>query len=128
MCQRCVGVKVDTQIGAASARQFSVTSEEVNGTTVLICNGRLTIGVADDFKAKVKSLFSDGKPVILDLSAVTQMDSSGLGALVSLWVSSRSGSSPLHFYNLSAPVKRLLGTTHVLKAFESCGSHLTRLP
>ncbi len=76
----------------------------------------------------MKAFFAEGKPVILDLSSVQQMDSSGLGALVSLWVSSRSANCPLRLYNLSAPVKRLLGTTHVLKAFESCGSHLTKLP
>jgi len=111
-----------------TARPFGVTSEEVNGATLLVCTGRLTMEATDHFKEQVKARFSDGKPVILDLSGVSHIDSSGLGALVSLWVSSKSARCQLQFYNLSAPVKRLLGTTHVLKAFESCGSHLTRLP
>ena len=84
--------------------------------------------ITERFKGEVKARFAAGKPVILDLSSVQQMDSSGLGALVSLWVSSKTASCPLQLFNLSAPVKRLLGTTHVLKAFESCGSHLTKLP
>jgi len=117
-----------TQSATASVRQFTVTSEEVNGSTVLVCKGRLTMEVTDKFKSQVKALFLAGKPVILDLSSIQQMDSSGLGALVSLLVSSKTASCPLQLYNLSAPVKRLLGTTHVLKAFESCGSHLTKLP
>jgi anti-anti-sigma factor len=107
---------------------LTLSTEEVNGSTVLVCKGRLTMEVTDKFKSQVKALFSAGKPVILDLSNIQQMDSSGLGALVSLWVSSKTANCPLQLYNLSAPVKRLLGTTHVLKAFESCGSHLTRLP
>ena len=112
----------------ASSSQFKLTSEEVNGATVLLCRGRLTMDVAQDFKLRVKALFEKGKPIVLDMSGVNQMDSSGLGAVVSLWVTSKSSSCPLQFYNLSAPVKRLLGTTQVLKAFEACGSHLTKLP
>ncbi|MGZ4787621.1 MAG: STAS domain-containing protein [Terriglobales bacterium] len=100
----------------------------MTGYTILVCKGRLTLEVTEKFKTEVKARFSAGKPIILDLSNVQQMDSSGIGALVSLWVSSKTASCPLQLYNLSAPVKRLLGTTHVLNAFESCGSHLTRLP
>ncbi len=95
---------------------------------MLVCKGRLTNEVSDKFKAQVKELLPAGKPVILDLSAVSQMDSSGLGALVSLWVSAKSAHCQLQLYNLRTQVKRLLGTTHVLEAFESCGSHLSRLP
>lgn len=113
---------------AAPSRAFSFTSEEVNGATVLVCKGRLTNDVSDKFKAQVKEFLSAGKPIVLDMSAVSQMDSSGLGAIVSLWVSAKSAHCPLQFYNLSTQVKRLLGTTHVLEAFESCGSHLSRLP
>ena len=119
---------MNTSTAVASKSPFSFTSEEINGATVLLCKGRLMADVSDKFKAQVKALFAAGKPIILDLGAVNQMDSSGLGALVSLWVSSKSAGCRLQFYNLSAPVKRLLGTTQVLKAFESCGSHLTRLP
>lgn len=96
--------------------------------TLLVCKGRLTHEVSDKFKADVKELFSTVCPLILDLGAVTQMDSSGLGAIVSLWVSAKSAHCQLQFYSLSTPVKRLLGTTHILEAFESCGSHLSRLP
>jgi anti-sigma B factor antagonist len=115
-------------VSVAPARQFSFTREDREEATVLVCKGRLTTESSDDFKLKVKALFSAGKPVILDFSAVQQMDSSGLGAVVSLWVSAKSAQCQLQIYNLSAQVKRLLGTTHVLQAFESCGSHLTRLP
>ena len=117
-----------SQISAAPSRTFSFTAEEVNGATVLVCKGRLTNEVSDKFKTQVKELLSAGKPIVLDMSAVAQMDSSGLGAIVALWVSAKSVHCPLQFYNLSTQVKRLLGTTHVLEAFESCGSHLSRLP
>lgn len=119
---------MSTLSSAAPSKQFSYTSEQINDATVLVCRGRLTNEASEKFKTQVKEMFSAGKPIILDLSAVNQMDSSGLGAIVSLWVSAKSAHCPLQFYNLSAPVKRLLGTTHVLEAFESCGSHLSRLP
>jgi len=116
------------QAATGLSREFTFTSEETNGATVLLCRGRLTARVTDRFKQSVKAMFHEGKTIILDMGNVSQMDSSGLGALVSLWVSSKSASCRLQFYNLSAPVKRLLGTAQLLKAFEECGSHLTKLP
>ena len=94
----------------------------------MVFTGWLISGGTESFKKQVKAVLAEGKPVILDLSGVRQLDSSGLGAMVSLWVTSKSANCPLRFYNLSEPVKRLLGVTHVLKAFEACGSHLTKLP
>lgn len=93
-----------------------------------MCNGSLVAEGTESFKQQVRTILAEGRPIILDLSGVKKMDSSGLGALVAVWVSSKSGGCPLRFYSLSEPVKQLLGLTHVLKAFEACGSHLTKLP
>ncbi len=105
-----------------------MSTEDLDGALLLKCKGRLTHAVSELFKTTVKGYFPESKQVILDLGNVVQMDSSGLGAIVQLYVSAKSSNCQLQLYNLSAPVKRLFGLTKVLTAFESCGSYLTRLP
>jgi anti-anti-sigma factor len=113
---------------AAAASKFTLTTEEAGQATVLVCKGRLTATVSDKFKSQVKALFPEGRAIILDMGGVNQIDSSGLGAVVSLWVSAQAAHCALQFYNLSPSVKRLLGTTQVLKTIESSGAHLAQLP
>jgi anti-anti-sigma factor len=112
----------------AATPRFTLTTDEVGGATVLVCKGRLTATVSENFKSQVKALFPEGRAIILDMGGVNQIDSSGLGAVVSLWVSAQAAHCALQFYNLSPAVKRLLGTTQVLKTIESSGAHLEQLP
>ena len=108
--------------------QLKLKFSSLKDGTLVKCEGRLTNQAAEMFKSEIRKLFPDGKRVVLELYELSYMDSSGLGALVGLYVSAKSAGSQLQVYNLSRPVKELLGLTRVLEAFESCGSHLTRMP
>ncbi len=115
-------------ISPVSPRRFTLLSEVKEGIVVLICNGRLTAEVSSDFKVKVKPLLEAGSRVILDMGAVTHVDSSGLGAVVSVYTTARSAGCHFQISNLTEPVKRIFGLTRVLGAFESCGAYLARMP
>src|SRR5690349_25072009 len=58
--------------------------------TVVECSGRLISGGTDQLRSEVKALFPQTKRVTLDLTNVTQMDSMGLGAIVSLYASAKA--------------------------------------
>ncbi len=96
--------------------------------TVVECRGRLTADVAAILKNEVKSLILHTKRIVLDLRALTRMDSSGLGTLVGLYVSAHGASCDLRMINLNKQVRELLGMTNLLSIFESCGQYLTRIP
>ena len=104
--------------------QISTREDEVT----VQCVGRLTFDHAEILKQQVKSMIPQKKRIILDLSGVTQMDSSGLGTLVSLYVSARKGNCDLLLVNYSKPVRHLLGLTNLLSVFEAAGRHGTKLP
>jgi len=117
-----------TSPGAALSRRFKLVSETRDGVLILTCEGRLNADVASEFKEKVKPLLKSGTRVILDMGGVTHVDSSGLGAVVSVYATARSSGCQFQICSLTEPVKKIFGLTKVLGAFESCGSYLARMP
>ncbi len=62
--------------------------QEGNVLIIRLFNNRLDAKEADDFKAKMAGYLAEGKRfLVLDMSAVDFVDSSGLGALVSVFKS-----------------------------------------
>lgn len=69
---------------------------------------------------KVKSLMGDGiKKIIIDLSKVKWMNSSGLGALMSCWGSLRKEGGNLKLANVSKKIDSLLRITQLVQFFET---------
>jgi anti-sigma B factor antagonist len=89
--------------------------------TVMQCSGRLIAECAPLLKTEVKALIALKRPVVLDLQGVTQMDSSGLGALVALYISAKSASCEFQVVNMSKPIRDLLSLSNLLLLFEPCG-------
>jgi anti-anti-sigma factor len=78
-------------------------------------------------KTEVKPLLLTKRRVILDLTDLAHMDSSGLGALVALYISAKGAKCQLQLVNLSPRIRELLSITNVLSVFEAygrCGTHL----
>jgi anti-anti-sigma factor len=87
------------------------------------CSGHLTFDVAADFKRDIKALIPQTKQLILDLTDLAYMDSAGLGAMVSIYVTAKKAGCGLTMINLSKRVKELLGLTHLLSVFAACSEY-----
>jgi anti-sigma B factor antagonist len=96
--------------------------------TVVECSGRLVSGGTEKFRAEVKALFPHAKRVILDLTNVTQMDSMGLGSIVSLYASAKAAGCDLKLINLSKRVREIFRVTNLLSVFEVYGEHIIKMP
>ncbi len=95
---------------------------------VVRCTGKLTAGVTGLLHAEIKRLIPQTRRIVLDLTDLAQMDSLGLGTVVSLYVSARAAGSNLELVNLSKRVRQLLSITNLLSLFEVCGEHTIRIP
>jgi anti-sigma B factor antagonist len=117
-------MSTDASIGE---RTLSLQTYAWEDAIVVGCTGRLTTETAVHLKAEVKPLLLCKRRVILDLTDLTHMDSSGLGALVALYISAKSAKCQLQLVNLSPRIRELLSITNVLSVFEAygrCGTHL----
>jgi anti-anti-sigma factor len=101
--------------------------QTVEDATVVRLSGNLTRDDAATFKEKVKALIPQTKRLVLDLSEVTYMDSSGLGAVVSVYITARKAGCDLQLINLSKRVRELLGLTNLLSVFETTGQFFIKM-
>jgi anti-sigma B factor antagonist len=91
-------------------------------------SGRLTAADTATLKDQVKSLISQARRIVLDLTDLTFMDSSGLGAIVGLYVSAKTAGHELQLVNLSQQIRELLRFTRVLSLFEAAGQYPVKMP
>ncbi|HEX4308382.1 MAG TPA: STAS domain-containing protein [Acidobacteriaceae bacterium] len=87
------------------------------------CHGRLVAGVTDVLVLPVRALIPKSKRIVLDLSDLKHTDSSGLGALVRLYVSAKSAGCSLELMHLSKQVRHLLGLTNMFDVFVVIGEN-----
>jgi anti-sigma B factor antagonist len=98
------------------------------GAQVVKCSGRLTSAHSAALKSHVQTLLPASTRIILDLKEVTRMDSSGLGALVAVYVSAKKSKCSLLVVNYDKSIRDLLGLANLLSIFEHSGGLDMRLP
>lgn len=95
-------------------------------TVVVRCHGRLVAGSTEILSNAVHQLIPNHKRIILNLAALKHTDSMGLGTLVRLYVSAKSGGSSLELMHLSKQIQHLLGLTNMLSVFTVLGENGVR--
>jgi len=100
-----------------SPASFLRMATEVTPTEIVVhCTGKLTSDTIQQLKATVKPLFSESKTVVLDLTNVTYTDSSGLGAMVGLYISAKAAKGRLKLINLNQHLKEIFSITRLGQA------------
>lgn len=98
---------------------LKVITREVDGVTIVNCNGRIVFGEeSSELREKIKSLLAKNKKLVLNLGGVSYIDSGGLGILVSLYTSARAAGGNIKLANLTQRVGDLLQITKLLTVFE----------
>jgi anti-anti-sigma factor len=110
------------------APKFSLDIDVQPDATRVYCSGRLMRESGDVLRTEVKKLIAPGKRIILDLTKVTHSDSSGLSAIISIYISSKSAGCRLELINLGEKIRQLLTIANLLSLFESAGDGSFRIP
>jgi anti-sigma B factor antagonist len=104
----------DPKLGSELTLETSKNPDEI----VVRCSGRINSGTTGQLQSTVRELMSETKRLVLDLSEVDYMDSSGLGAIIGLYVSSKRQGCELRLVNLNQRLKDLFRITKLGKIFE----------
>ncbi len=115
-------------VPAASIHRLRLRTTSTSDGAVIHCTGRLTSDYTEDLRQEFQRVLPGARRIVLDLSDLRHMDSSGLGTLVRLYVSARSHNCELQLVNLNQRIKELLGLTNLMSVFTACGQYLTKLP
>jgi anti-sigma B factor antagonist len=108
---------------SSPARTFRVHCYQTEDTTVVECNGKLTLENASLLKSEAKSLIGQKKRMVLDLKEVPLMDSAGLGVIMELYASAQLKGKEFELVNANKQVRELFGISKLLTLFEAAGHH-----
>lgn len=110
----------------ATATPLTMVVERTIDCVAVRCTGRLVAGMSNRFYLEVSQLIPNSKRIVLDFTDLTHMDSTGLGALVRLYVSAKSARCALQLFNIGKPIRQLLGVTHLVSVFQIIGDNNIR--
>lgn len=99
---------------------MKIYRSEVEGVQVLELEGKITIGVGDVMlRETVEKLLVLGQnKILLNLSRVSYMDSSGVGELIATLQNVQQQGGQLKLLNISTKIKDLLHIAQILTVFE----------
>lgn len=99
---------------------MKIDARHAKGVTILEPKGKITIGVGDVAlrDAVSEALEAGARNILVNLSGVTTIDSSGVGELVSAYTTVSNRSGKLKLCKLPPKVNDILQITQLISVFE----------
>ncbi|HKH71732.1 MAG TPA: STAS domain-containing protein [Vicinamibacterales bacterium] len=99
---------------------MTITEAQVGDVTILRMSGRLELEEGDlDLRDHVDRLVAGGRlKILLDLKAVTRIDSAGIGMLVSKYLSTQKRGGTIKLLHLTRRSDHLMDITRLATVFE----------
>ena len=99
---------------------MKATSRTTDGVEIISLQGKITIGSGDSqLREVITNALNTGKNnILLDMSGVTTIDSSGIGELVGSYTTVTNRGGKLKLLHLPAKLNELLHVTQLITVFE----------
>jgi len=98
---------------------FSATIRQVGQVSVVEVSGKLTSFESGALRSSIAKLLKEGrKQILLNLSGLTYLDSSGIGDLVHTYMSVIKGGGEMKVVGLTDKVEEILKITHLYQVFQ----------
>jgi anti-sigma B factor antagonist len=98
--------------------ELELTTEKIAGDIVIHGTGKINAASAGLLQSTVRNAIPGSQRIVLDLTAVDYIDSTGLGALVSVYMAARNANCELELSNPKPRVSDLLKLTKLASVFE----------
>jgi anti-sigma B factor antagonist len=103
--------------------ELQLTTEKKGEQAVVHGSGRITATTSGLLQSTIRGLIPGSKRIVLDLEEVNYIDSSGIGALVSVHMTASRAQCDLELTNLQRRIKDLFELTRLTAVFESRGGY-----
>jgi anti-sigma B factor antagonist len=98
---------------------LKLDTEKTPTQVTVRCSGRLVSDTCDQFQNTVRELIPTTKLLVIDMTGVNYIDSSALGGIVGLYLSSKRAGCQLKLINLTPRIKELLSMTRLMEVLDS---------
>ncbi len=106
-------------VPSPSASELTLNIENNPEGAVVHCAGKITATSTGLLQEQVRPLIPNAKRIVLDLAQVNYLDSSGLGAVVRLWMTAKKADCEFKVSNLTPRIKDLFSLTNLSSIFEN---------
>src|SRR5579863_10605498 len=107
---------------------FNVSVRQVGAVTLVTITGSVMWAEAEALHDMFRDLLAKGqKRILLNLSSVKHLDSSGIGALAWAYVTVRKAGGELKMVKLNKQIEYLIQITNLYKIFEDYSDEETAL-
>jgi anti-sigma B factor antagonist len=114
--------------GAVPSPQLKLDVEKTAADATVRCTGRITSSTAELLKSTVRPLIPESKRIVIDLTNVSFLDSSGLGTIVGFWVSAKKVNCKLKLANANQKIIDLFLMSNLAPIFEGRDEYLGATP
>jgi anti-sigma B factor antagonist len=104
-------------------QELQLSTEKKPEETIVHGVGRITSATSDLLQSTIRGLIPKNKRIVLDLAEVTYIDSSGLGALVSVYMAASRAQCDLEMANPKPRINDLFKMTRLASLFEGHGEN-----
>ena len=102
-------------------RGLQLSTVKKGETTTVYGSGRITLDNCDLLRSTIRGLIPEGKRIVFDMTDVNHIDSSGIGALVSVYLAASKAQCNLELANLQPRIRDLFELARLTAVFESRG-------
>jgi anti-sigma B factor antagonist len=108
---------------AIPSSELKLTTEKGPDEIIVRGSGKIVASTSEYFQNTIRGLIHETKRVVLDLTGVEYVDSSGLGALVSVYMAAGHAQCLLEIANPQQRVRDLFKVTKLASVFEGHGEN-----
>jgi len=101
--------------------ELTLKTEKNAEETSVHCAGRITSATSDLLQNTIRTLMPKTRYIVLDLSGVSYIDSSGLGAIVGIYLAVSRAGGELKVSNAQPRIRDLFQITKLSAVFENDG-------
>lgn len=103
--------------------RMRLSIEKNSDETVVRLSGRIIAETSAELQRTIRSLIPETKRIVLDMTGVDYIDSSGIGALVSVYLSASKAQCGLELANPQPRIRDLFEMSKLTAVFESRGGY-----